>query len=59
MRFADTTKGVSAGMDALLGFVECLYGTQEATFIANSIEYERHPDPSWDPFSAIWNVTES
>lgn len=23
----------------------------------NIIEYETHNDPSWDPFSDIWNAT--
>jgi transcriptional regulator GlxA family with amidase domain len=51
--------GESAGIDSILGWVECLFGTEAATLIANNMEYERHTDPSWDPFSAVWNVTQS
>jgi hypothetical protein len=51
--------GESAGIDALLGFVECLYGTSVATTISDNMEYIRNADPSYDPFSAIWNVTQA
>ena len=33
-----------------------MYGEEMAMGIANVIEYERHTDPTWDPFAAIWNV---
>jgi transcriptional regulator GlxA family with amidase domain len=52
-----TTSGVAAGIDGMLGFVGEIYGENVANGTANDIEYERHADPSWDPFSAIWNVT--
>ncbi|MCJ1314515.1 hypothetical protein MMC25_008197 [Agyrium rufum] len=53
-----TSSGETAGIDSMLGFVECLYGNSTATTISNNMEYERHTDPIWDPFSAIWNVTQ-
>ncbi|KAL2859928.1 DJ-1/PfpI family protein [Aspergillus lucknowensis] len=51
-----TSSGVSAGIDATLAFIEEIYGAENATSIANFMEYERHTDPSWDPFADIWDV---
>lgn len=48
---------VQAGMDGMLGFVEYVYGTDFAWLVANSNEYAWNSDPSWDPYSAIFNVT--
>ncbi|KAH8830123.1 class I glutamine amidotransferase-like protein [Flagelloscypha sp. PMI_526] len=53
-----TSSGVSAGIDAIFGFVHDVYGEDIADFFAHGIEYERHTDPSWDPFSAYFNVTQ-
>jgi transcriptional regulator GlxA family with amidase domain len=50
-------KGVSAGIDGTLALIECLYGTEMVTWIANQMEYERHNNPRWDPFAAVFNVT--
>ena len=30
---------------------------EKAEEIASTLEYDRHPDPCWDPFAARWNVT--
>ncbi|KAH0545377.1 hypothetical protein FGG08_000518 [Glutinoglossum americanum] len=43
--------GLSAGMDVVLAFVEKVYGKEEARYVADAMEYERHTDPGWDPFS--------
>jgi transcriptional regulator GlxA family with amidase domain len=51
-----TTSGVAAGMDGIFSFVGKVYGEETARSIANVIEYEPHTDPSWDPFSKVWNV---
>ncbi|KAJ0417298.1 class I glutamine amidotransferase-like protein [Aspergillus carlsbadensis] len=51
-----TSSGISAGIDATMAFIEHLYGADNATEIANIMEYERHTDPDWDPFSEIWGV---
>ncbi|KAH7104486.1 class I glutamine amidotransferase-like protein [Auriculariales sp. MPI-PUGE-AT-0066] len=52
-----TSSGVAAGMDAIFGWVRELWGEERAARIANILEYERHTDPSWDPFAGIWNAT--
>lgn len=54
-----TSSGVSAGIDATLAFIEEVYGGEEAASIADLMEYERHTDPSWDPFAEKFNVTDS
>ncbi|WYZ38797.1 hypothetical protein EsH8_III_000711 [Colletotrichum jinshuiense] len=54
-----TSSGVSAGIDATLAFIEEVYGAENATYIADMMEYDRHTDPSWDPFSERFNVTGS
>ncbi|KAJ4474930.1 class I glutamine amidotransferase-like protein [Lentinula aciculospora] len=51
-----TSSGVSAGMDATLAFVGEVYGEEKAKEIAIVMEYERHEDPSWDPFADIYNL---
>jgi putative intracellular protease/amidase len=51
-----TTSGVSAGMDGLLGFIEHIYGREQALTSARMAEYEWHDDPSWDPFAALAGV---
>lgn len=52
-----TSSGVAAGMDQTLEFISRIYGEDVANTTANSMEYERHTNASWDPFSAVWNVT--
>jgi len=51
-----TSSGVSAGIDATFAWVSAVYGEAVAADTANGLEYERHTDPSWDPFAAIWGV---
>jgi transcriptional regulator GlxA family with amidase domain len=51
-----TSSGISAGIDATIAFIEEVYGKENATYVANMMEYERHEDPNWDPFSDVFNV---
>ncbi|KAI9741794.1 MAG: hypothetical protein M1834_000180 [Cirrosporium novae-zelandiae] len=46
-----TAAGISAGIDTTLAFIQNIYGEALAEKIANEMEYDRHIDPSWDPFS--------
>ncbi|KAL8297713.1 hypothetical protein RB597_007202 [Gaeumannomyces tritici] len=52
-----SSSGISAGIDATLAFIEAVYGKENATYVANQMEYERHMDSAWDPFADIFNVT--
>ncbi|KAK3058048.1 hypothetical protein LTR09_001125 [Extremus antarcticus] len=54
-----TTSGVSAGIDGTLALIECLYGTAMTEWISDQMEYERHTYPRWDPFAAVFNVTDA
>jgi transcriptional regulator GlxA family with amidase domain len=51
-----TASGVSAGIDAILAFIEEVYGSDAAEKITNGLEYERHKDPSWDPFAEMYGL---
>lgn len=51
-----TSSGVSAGIDAVLAFIEHTYGPEEADFITNEMELERQRDPSWDPFAVLYGL---
>jgi transcriptional regulator GlxA family with amidase domain len=51
-----TSSGISAGIDATMAFIEEMYGKENATYVSNLMEYERNEDPSWDPFSQIFNA---
>jgi transcriptional regulator GlxA family with amidase domain len=51
-----TSSGISAGIDMTLAFIGEVYGQENATWVANLMEYERNEDPDWDPFAEIWNV---
>jgi len=51
-----TSSGVTAGMDSALAFVQEVYGADQAKKIAAELEYERHEDPSWDPFAEMYNL---
>jgi transcriptional regulator GlxA family with amidase domain len=53
-----TSSGVSAGIDATLAWINHVYGTENATAIANWMEYQAHKDFTWDPFADIFNATE-
>nr|OQO24870.1 hypothetical protein B0A51_06879 [Rachicladosporium sp. CCFEE 5018] len=52
-----STSGVSAGIDGTLGFIECFYGSAVVTAVRNSMEFDWHQDPQWDPFRVVYNVT--
>lgn len=52
-----TSSGVSAGIDAILAFIEQVYGSEAARTVTNYMEYDRHTDASWDPFAELWNLT--
>ncbi|KAJ3735072.1 class I glutamine amidotransferase-like protein [Lentinula guzmanii] len=51
-----TSSGVTAGIDSALAYVQEVYGEEHAKRIANEMEYERHEDPSWDPFAGVYNL---
>jgi len=48
-----TSSGVSAGIDMALAVIERLYGEETARALEIGTEYDRHRDPSWDPFAEI------
>ena len=48
-----TAAGVSAGVDLVIAFMEKVYGGGVGKMIADTIEYEAHPDPAWDPFAEL------
>ncbi len=49
-----TSAGISAGIDVTLAFIEKIYGREVVDSVANAMEYERHEDSTWDPFTAIF-----
>ncbi|KAJ7582155.1 class I glutamine amidotransferase-like protein [Mycena floridula] len=51
-----SSSGIAAGIDAMLAFVETFYGAEIVEEITNGLEYERHRDPSWDPFADMYNL---
>jgi transcriptional regulator GlxA family with amidase domain len=51
-----TSSGIAAGMDMTFAWVKNIYGKEIADQLANSLEYERHEDSAWDPYSEIWGV---
>ena len=51
-----TSSGVSAGIDLALAFIEHVYGAENATTIANYMEYERAESSMDDPFSEVFDV---
>ncbi|KAL1758374.1 class I glutamine amidotransferase-like protein [Schizophyllum commune] len=51
-----TSSGVSAGIDMLLAWMESVFGAGVAEEVANGMEYERHTDPSWDPFAELYGL---
>lgn len=51
-----SSSGIAAGMDATFAFVKSIHGQNVADDLANSLEYERHEDSSWDPYAKIWGV---
>ena len=51
-----TSSGVSAGIDCMLAFISEVYGEDVAKGIADGMEYERHTDPTWDPFADLYGL---
>jgi transcriptional regulator GlxA family with amidase domain len=51
-----TSAGISAGIDVTLAFIKNLYGREVVDLVSNTMEYERHEDSSWDPFTAIFDA---
>lgn len=51
-----TSSGVSAGIDMALGVIAHLAGEQVADGLAIYTEYDRHSDPRWDPFAALYGL---
>jgi transcriptional regulator GlxA family with amidase domain len=45
--------GISPRLDVTFAFISTVYGATVAEEVANMLEYERHTDPSWDPFAEL------
>jgi transcriptional regulator GlxA family with amidase domain len=52
-----TSSGVAAGMDMTYAFISTVFSPDIAKELANTIEYEPHTNPEWDPFSEIWEIS--
>jgi transcriptional regulator GlxA family with amidase domain len=53
-----TSSGISAGIDMAFGVIARMAGPAVADGLAVHIEYQRHQDPSWDPFAEIHGLAE-
>jgi transcriptional regulator GlxA family with amidase domain len=51
-----SSSSVSAGIGVAYAFIAALYWDGVAGGIANSSDYVRWLDPSYDPFAAVWDV---
>lgn len=51
-----TTSGVSAGIDGTFAFMEAVYGDNATQNVANSMEYVRETNSSWDPFAELYGL---
>ncbi|KAL1748049.1 class I glutamine amidotransferase-like protein [Schizophyllum fasciatum] len=51
-----TSSGISAGIDMTLAWMERVFGNETATDVANSMEYERHLDSTWDPYADLYDL---
>lgn len=51
-----TSSGVAAGMDAMFAFIAEFYGAEVADILSDWLEYERHTDPSWDPYAKKYGL---
>jgi transcriptional regulator GlxA family with amidase domain len=49
-----SSSGVAAGMDMTYAFIASQFSPDIAKKLANTMEYEPHTDPNWDPFSDLW-----
>jgi len=45
-------------MDGTYALVREIYGEEVSRRVADNVEYERHTDGSWDPFSDLYNLTD-
>ncbi|KAF8075227.1 class I glutamine amidotransferase-like protein [Lyophyllum atratum] len=54
-----TSSGISAGLDVIFAFITDVYGKEAADMVADSLEYERHTDSSWDPYAELYNLKDS
>lgn len=52
-----SSSGVEAGTDMVYAFFTAMYGPKTASAIAHTIEHIPNTDPSYDPFSALYNTT--
>ncbi|KZF20231.1 class I glutamine amidotransferase-like protein [Xylona heveae TC161] len=48
-----TTAGVTAGIDAILAFIQDVYSPKDADRVATELEFDWHQDWQWDPFGAL------
>ena len=48
-----TSAGVSAGIDLTCAWIAHVWGDHVAKGVADTMEYERHEDPRWDPFARL------
>lgn len=44
------------GMDMTVALLKWMYGDRIDRHV-NMMEYAPHLDPSWDPYSVVWNVS--
>ena len=51
-----TSSGVSAGIDLTLAFIEHIYGAENASTIADYMEFERAESSLDDPFAEVFDV---
>ncbi|KAG6840765.1 hypothetical protein C0991_004550 [Blastosporella zonata] len=51
-----SSSGVSAGLDAILAFIEGVYGEEAAERVSDVLEYERHKDSNWDPYAVKYGL---
>ena len=52
-----SSSGVEAGTDMIYAFITAVYGNKTADAIANTIEHIPNTDPTYDPFSLLYNTT--
>jgi hypothetical protein len=51
----DADDGV--GMDLAYALLRWMYGEEKVNMHFNQAEYAPHVDPSWDPYSRVFNVS--
>ncbi|KAF2131087.1 DJ-1/PfpI family protein [Dothidotthia symphoricarpi CBS 119687] len=51
-----TSSGISAGIDVTYAWASHVYGEEVAEYLANSAEYTRWTNASYDPFAEIWGA---